>query len=278
MVDEDLKLYTIDFPQMVSTNHKEADFYFERDQNCIQVLFKRKFNYVCDRKYQLSEIECMRRMDEEIKASGYNKEKKGREDEVLEGYLKENRDFNDADVVEADESADEEEANLGEGHAAGEMDEKEFQDGEQIEKDVQEELKKLDIGQLEEAHNPADADTLPKQEEGPEEAEEYDLEKEMERRRQMKELKKQAKSARRPVIPAKAEPPNAEKTEEGTKPQTQPKKEDSEEEEGDSDSSDEKENEFIKKALKKKFKKKKVQKAKKNKPKELNEIMKEHMM
>ncbi|PVU92825.1 hypothetical protein BB559_003585 [Furculomyces boomerangus] len=35
----------IDFPQMVSTSHKEAEFYFNRDVDCIKTFFKRKFGY-----------------------------------------------------------------------------------------------------------------------------------------------------------------------------------------------------------------------------------------
>ena len=56
MVDEDLKVWTIDFPQMVSINHQDAVFYFGRDLQCIQTLFKRKFSFVCDRTYELSEV------------------------------------------------------------------------------------------------------------------------------------------------------------------------------------------------------------------------------
>lgn len=35
MIDDDEKVTMIDFPQMVSTSHANAKFYFERDVNCI---------------------------------------------------------------------------------------------------------------------------------------------------------------------------------------------------------------------------------------------------
>ncbi len=35
----------IDFPQMVSTAHKDAQEYFERDVNCIRTYFQKRFGY-----------------------------------------------------------------------------------------------------------------------------------------------------------------------------------------------------------------------------------------
>jgi RIO kinase 2 len=42
--DEDA-VTLIDFPQMVSTAHLNAEFYFDRDVNCIRTFFKRRFNF-----------------------------------------------------------------------------------------------------------------------------------------------------------------------------------------------------------------------------------------
>ena len=73
MVDESQKVFTIDFPQMVSTSHPDAEFYFERDQNCIHTLFLRKFAFVSPRRYKLKEIEISRHLDKEVRASGAGK-------------------------------------------------------------------------------------------------------------------------------------------------------------------------------------------------------------
>ncbi|TYJ53897.1 hypothetical protein B9479_005446 [Cryptococcus floricola] len=35
----------IDFPQMVSTRHENAEYFFQRDVNCVRLFFKRRFRY-----------------------------------------------------------------------------------------------------------------------------------------------------------------------------------------------------------------------------------------
>ena len=73
MIDNQSRIWVIDFPQMVSTNHKEAEFYFNRDVNCINTLFERKFGFVTDRKVELKSIKLITNLDEEAKASGFKK-------------------------------------------------------------------------------------------------------------------------------------------------------------------------------------------------------------
>ncbi|KAJ3211358.1 hypothetical protein HK099_008016 [Clydaea vesicula] len=43
---EDQSPILIDFPQMVSTSHRNAQMYFERDVNCIRTFFEKRFGYV----------------------------------------------------------------------------------------------------------------------------------------------------------------------------------------------------------------------------------------
>ena len=45
MITEDNKITMIDFPQMVSRYHKNAKFYLERDIECVEVFFKRRYNF-----------------------------------------------------------------------------------------------------------------------------------------------------------------------------------------------------------------------------------------
>lgn len=45
MITNSGKAILIDFPQMISTEHVDAKFYFERDVNCIRDFFKRRFGY-----------------------------------------------------------------------------------------------------------------------------------------------------------------------------------------------------------------------------------------
>jgi RIO kinase 2 len=45
MLSDDDKVTLIDFPQMVSISHLNAEFYFDRDVQCIRDFFKRRFNF-----------------------------------------------------------------------------------------------------------------------------------------------------------------------------------------------------------------------------------------
>lgn len=44
MINEDEHVTVIDFPQMVSTSHENAQFYFARDVKCIQTFFTKRFH------------------------------------------------------------------------------------------------------------------------------------------------------------------------------------------------------------------------------------------
>ena len=43
MIDDDEKVTMIDFPQMVSTSHPNAKYYFERDVRCVQTYFTKHY-------------------------------------------------------------------------------------------------------------------------------------------------------------------------------------------------------------------------------------------
>lgn len=45
MITNEGKPIIIDFPQMVSTQHINAEFFFQRDVNCIREFFKKRFGY-----------------------------------------------------------------------------------------------------------------------------------------------------------------------------------------------------------------------------------------
>ncbi|KAL5341586.1 Rio2, N-terminal-domain-containing protein [Aspergillus crustosus] len=117
--DENLKLtpVLIDFPQMVSIDHANAEMYFDRDVNCIKRYFQRKFHFVsdvpgpffADAKKQLSQ-NAGKRLDVEVEASGFSR-KMARE---LEKYMKEvgvdgDNGAANEDVEEDDEDDEEEE-------------------------------------------------------------------------------------------------------------------------------------------------------------------------
>lgn len=82
----------IDFPQMISVDHANAEMYFDRDVNCIKRFFQRKFNFVSDEpgpffadaKKQLFK-DPGKRLDVNVEASGFSR-KMAKE---LEAYMKE---------------------------------------------------------------------------------------------------------------------------------------------------------------------------------------------
>ncbi|KAJ8672713.1 hypothetical protein QAD02_003973 [Eretmocerus hayati] len=45
MLATDDKPIVIDFPQMISTDHRDAEMYFARDVNCVREFFRRRFGY-----------------------------------------------------------------------------------------------------------------------------------------------------------------------------------------------------------------------------------------
>ena len=70
----------IDFPQMVSIDHVNAEMYFDRDVGCVKRFFERRFNFVSDvvgphfadvRK--LTAANKGNRLDVEVEASGFSK-------------------------------------------------------------------------------------------------------------------------------------------------------------------------------------------------------------
>lgn len=73
-----LKPVLIDFPQTVSTNHANAQMYFDRDVACIKRYFERRFKYTSDEPGPffgdaVKEIDAEMRLDVEVEASGFSK-------------------------------------------------------------------------------------------------------------------------------------------------------------------------------------------------------------
>ncbi|KAL5428609.1 hypothetical protein PMIN04_000755 [Paraphaeosphaeria minitans] len=97
----------IDFPQMVSISHANAEYYFDRDVDCIKRYFDRRYGFTSDEpgpffKESLKNIR--KRLDVEVEASGFSK-KMAKE---LEAYMKEHGIDGDAGGVER-EGQDEDE-------------------------------------------------------------------------------------------------------------------------------------------------------------------------
>lgn len=106
----------IDFPQTVSTNHANAQYYFDRDVACVKRYFERRFKYTSDAKGPtfkdaLKGADPERRLDIEVEASGFSKKMMKESERFLDGTHTEAEaaDEEDADEDEDDEEAEEDE-------------------------------------------------------------------------------------------------------------------------------------------------------------------------
>ena len=74
MIDDEENITLIDFPQMVSTTHENAEFYFDRDVQCIRTYFERRYNFVSDFYPKFGDYgERVYNLDVEVEASGFSK-------------------------------------------------------------------------------------------------------------------------------------------------------------------------------------------------------------
>lgn len=82
MIDDEDRVTMIDFPQMVSTSHVNAEWYFDRDVKCIRDFFKKRFSYESELYPTFTDVRRACSLDVEIAASGYTKEMQ-EDDELL---------------------------------------------------------------------------------------------------------------------------------------------------------------------------------------------------
>lgn len=85
MVTDEGKAILIDFPQMMSTSHPDAEHFFDRDVHCVRELFRRKYNYESDDYPRFSDLEREDDLDAEVHCSGYGFTKE-MEDDLLQAY------------------------------------------------------------------------------------------------------------------------------------------------------------------------------------------------
>lgn len=154
--DERIRLVPvlIDFPQMVSIDHANAEMYFDRDVNCIKRYFQRKFHFVSDvpgpffadaKKNFLKNPG--RRLDVEVEASGFSR-KMARE---LENYMKEVGADGDAGAARDEDDEDEDDEDEGDESESGEEDTPGSEQQEQSTSEVDDDSKRLEGLQIAES-------------------------------------------------------------------------------------------------------------------------------
>ncbi|OTB20000.1 hypothetical protein K445DRAFT_313795 [Daldinia sp. EC12] len=116
----------IDFPQMVSMDHQNAEMYFDRDVNCVKRFFERRFHFVStqpgpffkDAKKTVGK-DGARRLDAAVEASGFSKkalkdlEAAIREQQATRGDDTGSGDEYDGGSTDEDEGEGEDEENSG---------------------------------------------------------------------------------------------------------------------------------------------------------------------
>lgn len=82
MIGDDEKITIIDFPQMVSIQHKNARYYFERDVDCVKVFFNRKFHFSAEEHEDTApsfddlNFDDENNLDRKVAASGFDSKRK----------------------------------------------------------------------------------------------------------------------------------------------------------------------------------------------------------
>ncbi|XP_054843234.1 serine/threonine-protein kinase RIO2 isoform X1 [Eublepharis macularius] len=87
MLDNEDRITMIDFPQMVSTSHPNAEWYFDRDVKCIRDFFMKRFSYESELYPTFKDIRKECSLDVEIAASGYTKEMQEDNELLYPAYL-----------------------------------------------------------------------------------------------------------------------------------------------------------------------------------------------
>ena len=111
---EDGEPIVIDFPQMVSTSHREAEWFFNRDVACIRTFFRRRFRYESkvwprfSRSLLDDSVESFK-LDVQVEASGFGKSEAKALEDYMNGLKATGQMDEDEEEDEEDESDDDDE-------------------------------------------------------------------------------------------------------------------------------------------------------------------------
>ena len=103
------EIVVIDFPQMISINHSEAENYFKRDVQCVKNYFLKKFNLTFEEDLKFSDIKQINFLDEELKAYGYKKEKDkkiNKEENEDKNEINEEKEINEEEDIDLGQQLD----------------------------------------------------------------------------------------------------------------------------------------------------------------------------
>ncbi|KAJ0067493.1 hypothetical protein NL108_007965, partial [Boleophthalmus pectinirostris] len=107
MLDDQDHITMIDFPQMVSTSHANAEWYFDRDVKCIRDFFAKRFNYESELFPTFKNIRRSHSLDVEVSASGFTKEME-KDSDLLHPTGPESEDDDEEEEIEEEEICEKE--------------------------------------------------------------------------------------------------------------------------------------------------------------------------
>lgn len=109
MIADDERIWLIDFPQMVSTSHRNAPMYFDRDVQCIRTYFRKRFGFHSE-EFPTFSNDTTRKidLDAQLDMSG-SKVSKHEQDHFLEYMEAKNNHEDEEGEGDAGESEDEDE-------------------------------------------------------------------------------------------------------------------------------------------------------------------------
>ncbi|KAI7883819.1 RIO1 family-domain-containing protein [Mucor mucedo] len=183
----------IDFPQMVSTSHVNAEFYFNRDVECIRVFFRRRFGYE-SALYPRFTKDVNREfcLDVQVAASGFSKKMQ----KELEAYQEEIKDMSDEEEEEDSDDDDDDEEEEEEQDIPSEMTEEEK---------MEIKLRNMRLGNTEETESEEEEEVVEEEEEDDSAEEELSEEAELARRgEKIERLNNRDFKAHRDVKPKKS--------------------------------------------------------------------------
>jgi RIO kinase 2 len=129
----------IDFPQMLSTTHENAKWYFDRDVNCIKLFFSRQFKFTSDEagpffEDAIKDIDQSKRLDIEVEATGFSRKLAKDLDRFVEavGFQNEAEDAAEVQEEEGSHAVDQE-------YSEGDEDDEEEEEEEDDEEEQEEE-------------------------------------------------------------------------------------------------------------------------------------------
>lgn len=140
----------IDFPQMLSTTHQNAKYYFDRDVDCVKRYFSRRYKYDADEDGPffadaIKDSEMEKRLDVEVEATGFSRKMAKDLEKYIEAVGMQNEAEQDAlNVDGAGENYDEDEEDDQE--QAEQLEPEDLQNEQIHDPELVEEIQNLDLG------------------------------------------------------------------------------------------------------------------------------------